>query len=377
MFKSKLLLLATAILLAACQNETNASKDKAKELTPTVQLGNEDIFILANKPISSGPVVTGSIQPDRKADLRAEISSVVLQVLVENGEQVKKGDLLVRLDPASIRDAAHSAEEAVRVSNETLAQAERQYQRIKTLKASGTISTQQLEDADIRRNNAQSDLVAAKARLVQARQQMQRTEIRAPFNGITTERKVSAGDTAQIGKELIKVIDPQSMRFDGLVSADRIASIKVGQLVSFHVNGYGEQEFLGTVKRIDPAANPATRQVSVTISINEQKQPNIFGLYAEGYILTDGTSALSIPQSALIRDGDRVSVFQINGNLIRKVLISIGEKDIRTGDFVIQSGLKVGEKILRNPSNGIKDGQQIQLTPSVKAEGAPSPVLEK
>ena len=71
-----------------------------------------------------------------------------------------------------------------------------------TLRGSGMASAQQVEDAEIRRNNAQSDLEAAKTRVVLARQQLQRTEVRAPFDGVVSDRKVSAGDTAQVGKEL-------------------------------------------------------------------------------------------------------------------------------------------------------------------------------
>ena len=75
------------------------------------------------------------------------------------------------------------------------------------------------EDAEIRRNTTQSDLAAAKTRVVQATQQLQRTEARAPFDGIVSDRKVSAGDTAQIGKELVKVIDPSS-------KAERVTSVR-------------------------------------------------------------------------------------------------------------------------------------------------------
>ena len=66
-----------------------------------------------------------------------------------------------------------------------------------------------------------------------ARQQLERTEVRAPFDGIVSDRKVSAGDTAQVGKELLKVIDPTSLRFEGLVSADSIGEVKAGQHVWF------------------------------------------------------------------------------------------------------------------------------------------------
>ena len=97
-------------------------------------------------------------------------------------------------------------------------QAERQYQRMVTLRQTNVVSAQQLEDVEIRRNSALSEREAARARVVTARQQLERTEVRAPFDGIVSDRKVSAGDTAQMGKELLKVIDPSSLRFEGLVA---------------------------------------------------------------------------------------------------------------------------------------------------------------
>ena len=135
-------------------------------------------------------------------------------------------------------------------------------------------STQQVEDAEIRRNNAQSDMEAARARLVLARQQMQRTEVRAPFDGVVSERKASAGDTAQIGKELLKVIDPTSLRFEAVVSADHVGEVKPGQAVSFRVNGYGNEEFAGRVRRVNPAANATTRQVEVLVDFAGPEQPS-------------------------------------------------------------------------------------------------------
>src|SRR5205823_2807053 len=153
-------------------------------------------------------------------------------------------------------DSLLSAQEAERAAAQAFDQAQRQHQRLKTLRESGMASAQQLEDAEIRRNTTQSDLSAAKARVVSARQMLQRTEVRAPFDGIVADRKVSAGDTAQAGKELLKVIDPRSLRFAGLVSSDAIQSVKVGQPVSFRVNGYGKQDFAGKMKFVSPTANP-------------------------------------------------------------------------------------------------------------------------
>ena len=245
-------------------------------------------------------------------------------------------------------------------------------------------STQQLEDAEIRRNNSQSDLVAAKARAVQARQQLQRTEVRAPFDGIVSERKVSAGDTAQIGKELVKVIDPASMRFQGLISADKVTLVKVGQAVSFRVNGY-DKEFAGKVKRVDPAANATTRQVEILVDFVGSDQPRISGLYAEGRIETGTTQVLMVSDSALIRDGDKAYVWSIKDGILKKTSLVIGERDARRGDYAVTSGLNSGDKLIQQPLSTLIDGQKVEMVASAggataaatKSTSAASPASNK
>ncbi|MDE2428080.1 MAG: efflux RND transporter periplasmic adaptor subunit [Burkholderiales bacterium] len=373
MLRHSLIFLSVALILTAC-NKDGKDQTKAGAAASAVAVASdkplmvtqEDLYVVQNSAFASGPVITGSIQPERKADLRSELSSVVLQVYKENGEAVKRGDLLVRLDDTAIRDALTSATEAARASSQSFDQAERQFQRLKTLRASGMASTQQLEDAEIHRNNAQSDLVAAKSKTAQARQQLQRTEVRAPFDGIVSERKVSPGDTAQIGKELVKVIDPTSMRFEGLVSADKVNSVKIGQPVTFHVNGYGEQEFNGKVKRVDPAANPVTRQVEVLVAFADSNTPRVSGLYAEGRIEAGTTQTLMIKNTALIKDGDKAYAWRIKDGILKKISLIIGERDPRHGDYVVRHGLAVGDKLVRNPMSTLKDGQKVKMVASAE-----------
>lgn len=286
---------------------------------------------------------------------------MVLQVLKDNGDRVRRGELLVRLDDSVIRDSLASAEEAVRAVGQSFEQTERQLQRQKTLRESGMASTQQLEDAEIRRNNAQSDLSAARTRAAQARQQLERTLSRAPFDGVVSERKVSAGDTAQTGKELLKVIDPASLRFEGLVSADAIGSVLIDQAVIFRVNGYGPQEFAGAVKRINPAANANTRQVEVLVEFANGKQPQLAGLYAEGRIEAVSKSGLMVPAMAVVREGDQAIAWRVKDASVQKVVLELGERDPRQGDFVLRSGLNEGDKLIRNPTSALKDGQKVQF----------------
>jgi RND family efflux transporter MFP subunit len=358
-------LVLAAALIAACSKggpgATQGSPAAPAAAATTLLLAPEDLRTLALAARAQGPVVTGSIQPERRADLRAEVSSVVLQVAKENGEVVKRGDLLVRLDDTAIRDSLASAEESVRAIGQAFDQAERQVQRLKTLQAQGMTSMQALEDAEVRRNNAQSDLVAAKARVVSARQMLQRTEVRAPFDGVVSDRKVSSGDTAQVGKELVKVIDPRSMRFEGLVSADRMHELKVGQRVSFRVNGYPQTDFEGTIKRIDAAANATTRQMEVIVAFAAGEMPKVAGLYAEGRIEAGSAQVLTVPDSAVVRAGDVTHVWRVKDQALQKVQVQLGERDARRGDYPVISGLSAGDRILRTPGTTLVDGQKVEL----------------
>lgn len=367
MLRNALLVLLMILALSSCKKPPEKIDKAAATPERPLLISPEDTLTVRNSALASGPSITGSIQPERRADLRAEVSAVVLQVLKENGDAVRRGDLLVRLDDTAIRDSLNSAEAAARAAGQALMQAERQFQRMTTLRGSGMASAQALDEAESRRNNAQSELAAATTRSAQARQQLQRTSARAPFDGIVSDRKVSAGDTAQIGKELLKVVDPTSMRFEGLVSADQIGVVKAGQAVSFRVNGYGEQSFTGKVRRVNPSASATTRQVEVLVDFSDRTQPKLAGLYAEGRIEAASSSGLTIPASSLVRDGDKTAAWRVAGDAVRKVSIVIGERDARSGDFVLRSGLEAGDKLLRYPTSTLKDGQKVEMAASATA----------
>jgi membrane fusion protein, multidrug efflux system len=357
---------ALALLAAGCKDATTPDAAQSGDnpaSRPSLLLSPEDLYTLRLKTLTAGPAITGSVLPERRADLRAEVSAVVLSVLKENGDKVRRGDLLVRLDDTAIRDTLSSAESASRTATQAYDQAQRQYERLVKLREGGLVSTQQLEDAEVRRNATQSDREAAKSNLVAARQQLQRTMVRAPFEGVVSDRRVSAGDTAQVGKELLKVIDPGSLRFEGYVSAESIGDVTPGQPVTFRIHGYADRDFSGTITRVNPAANASTRQVEVLVSFAEgQQQPGIAGLYAEGRVETRQAEGLSLPADIVVRDGDKAFAWRMHERKLKKVALTLGARDPRSGEFVINGGLAAGDQVLRHPTGVLHDGAPVQLS---------------
>ena len=358
---------------AAAQGGRPAASAAAADRPPLL-LSAEDLRAVQLGDVGGGPLITGSLQPERRADLRAEVSAVVLQVLKDNGEPVRKGELLVRLDDTAIRDSVTSAEASARAAAQALEQAERQLKRQKALQAQGMVSLQALDDAEVRRNAAQSESVAASARLVTARQQLRRTEVRAPFDGVVSERKTSAGDTAALGKELLKVMDPRSMRFEGLVSAEHLAEIKRGQTVHFRVNGDARGDYVGTVQRIDATANATTRQIEVRVAFADgPRAPRLAGLFAEGRITTGGAKVLVLPEGSVVRQGDATHVWRVAGGTLSKVAVRLAARDPRRGEFPVLAGLTAGDRVLRNPGGALVEGQRVEFAAAAAMATASSP----
>ncbi len=361
-FTLALLILAATLTACGKVDDTAATAAKTAAPDPVLLLAPEDLLTLQTSQRATGPLITGSVQPARRADLRAEVPAVVTQVLKDNGDNVRAGDLLMRLDDTALRDNLGSSEEALRAASQAFDQTERQVQRMKTLKQQGMISAQGLEDAEVRRNNAQSDLVAAKARVVTSRQQLQRTLVRAPFDGVVSERKASVGDTTQIGKELVKVIDPSSMRFEGLVSADRLHELAIGQKVIFHVNGHVPDQLTGVVQRLDVAANATTRQLAVMVAFSDPRTaPRVAGLFAEGRIDSTSGTALMVPERSLVRSADALHAWRVQDQTLKRVAVRVGDRDSRTGELPVLDGLAAGDRILRNPGSQHVDGQTFEL----------------
>ena len=373
----------TALMLAACgrggdagsaaakvtdQAASGAAASAAAASAPVLLLAPEDLRTVTLGGGAGGAVITGSVQPEKRADLRAEVAAVVTQVLKDNGQAVRRGELLVRLDDTAIRESLQSADASARAAGQAVEQAERQVQRLKTLQAQGMTSMQALEDAEVRRNSAQSELVASRSRVANAQQQLRRTEVRAPFDGVVSERKASVGDTAQVGKELVKVIDPSSMRFEGLVSADRMHEIKAGQAVTFSVNGFADVAFGGKVRRIDASANAATRQVEVLVDFADAaKAPRVAGLYAEGRIEAGGAAALMLAEGSIVRSGAQPAVWRVKDGRIARVAVQLGARDERRGEYPIRGGLVDGEVILRSPGSALLEGQRVEFAKSAAA----------
>jgi membrane fusion protein, multidrug efflux system len=140
----------------------------------------------------------------------------------------------------------------------------------------------------------------------------------------------------------------------------------------FRVHGFADREFLGTITKINPAANATTRQVEVLVSFADRAQrPEVSGLYAEGRVETRSTTALTIPPTALVRDGDQAYAWRLSNGVLHKVSVNLGDRDPRSGEFALAGGLAEGDQLLRYPTSTLRDGQPVELGNRAAASALP------
>jgi RND family efflux transporter MFP subunit len=233
------------------------SAEEAPAETPPVLVGVENLFVAETDTLRNGPSVSGTLVAEREATVRAEVQGIVLEVAVEDGQRVARGQLLGRITDDAVRDQVVSAQSAVRTANEAFVVAQRNAERAEKLAKAGALADRELEQARWSVTNAEGALADARARLASAEKQWAQTQLRAPIAGIVSERHVNAGDVAQQGTALFTVVDPRSLRLEAQIPVAALEALRLGTPVPFAVDGYGDRQFEGRVIRINPAVDPA------------------------------------------------------------------------------------------------------------------------
>jgi RND family efflux transporter MFP subunit len=204
-------------------------------------------------------------------------------------------------------------------------------------------------------------LATAQAQLVNARKQLEKATITSPFAGVVSARSVSAGDVVQPGTALFTVVNPATMRLEASVPADQLSAVHVGVPVDFTVNGYPNRSFTGHVTRINPVADPATRQVRIIVSLPNAGGELVGGLFADGRVASDIRTAPIVPLSAVDERGLKPFVMRLKNGVVQQVDVELGIRDPATETVEIRSGVQPGDTILLGAARGISQNTPVKV----------------
>jgi RND family efflux transporter MFP subunit len=350
-----------SLALGACGGAA-AKPDSASAATPAMTVGPENVTVVARDSIQSGPAISGSLQPERQATIRAEAAGTVTGTFAEAGQRVPKGTVLARIETTGLTDVVLSARTAVTSARLAYETAQRNAERNDRLLAAGAIAERDAEAARTQASAAASQLSAAQAQLASAERQLSNTTARAPFSGIVGERSVSTGDVVSIGGAMFTVVDPSSMQLEASVPADQLSQVRVGAPVRFTVNGYPGRIFAGKVQRVAPVADPVTKQVRIIAEVPNAGNALVGGLFAEGRVSSESRAALVVPVSAIDQRGTTPSIVRLRGGKVERVNVELGLRDDATERVEIRTGVQAGDTVLLGQAQAISAGTLVRVS---------------
>ena len=347
-----LLQIALVGFTAACA-ETDAAEVAAKAAAepPIVTLGARDVVTATLAPITAGIAITGSLDPAERVEVRAQMSGQLERVLVDRGAMVHYDQPLASYDASIVQARGLSALVA-------LGARERDLDAADTLYRAGVLSERDFTQARVVRD-------AAKADLAQAREAVSHATVRSPIRGQISERHVSAGEVVQPGAKLFTVVNNDALELLAQVGADDIGQVRVGQQVRLTLDAYRGRAIVGSIARIEPVADAATRRVGVYVSVPNANHAIVAGLFASGTILTQGDvtkPVLAIPTAAVQVSGDSAAVFTVLNDRVERRAISVGARDDAAGMTEVRSGLTAGDRVIVAPGRGVAAGASVRLT---------------
>lgn len=298
--------------------------------------------------------VTGQVAAASQATLSAKVQGTVQELRVREGETVRKGQTLVVLDSRDLRANLARAEAEYENARTHLARMQRLYQE-------ESVAKQELDNATRAYKVAEAGRRAAEAHLSD-------TVIKAPFDGVVTEKHIEVGELSAPGRPVLKLEDPRRLRLEATVSEGDVKAVAVGDKVAVVVDALGDQPLTGKVAQILPAGDPATHTFLVKVDL--PPTPGLkSGMFGRMRLDKGVSRTLAVPEPALIERGQLTGVYVVGEDGIAHLRwVKAGRTS--GGHIEVLSGLNAGERVLIDASLGV-DGARVEPTESIASPPKP------
>lgn len=348
------LLLAALVALSGCKKGGEAQakdkEDKGPEAVPV------EVVAVSRRPIAASYSGTAPLEARAESQVVAKSSGVALTVLVEEGQQVRAGQVLVRLDPDRARlQAAQSAAQVRKL--------EANYNRSMQLSKQQLISANDLDQLKY-------DLENARAVNRLANLELSYANVVAPISGVIASRSIKTGNFVQINTPIFRIVDTSRLEATLNVPERELATIKSGQPVILQVDAIPGRSFEGEVDRVAPVVDSGSGTFRVIASFDGggTLQPGMFGRVRIDY--DQRANAMVIPRVALLEGEGDPAVFTVRGGKAVRVPVKLGYVDGAWAE--LRSGLKLGEPVVTAGKVALREGSTVQVlgAQSAKAPAA-------
>jgi membrane fusion protein (multidrug efflux system) len=298
----------------------------------------------------------GTLRANESVVITANVTETISAIHFDDGQRVAAGEVLVEM--TSAEETALIEEVRVRV-----AEAERQFDRVKSLAASGSASASLLDER-------RRDLDSARATLVAVQSRLKDRLVRAPFSGVVGLRDISLGALVEPGDVITTLDDDSSMKLDFPVPSVFLTSIRPGLAIEARAPALGERVFAGEISAIDTRVDPVTRSLQVRARIANPEGLLRPGLLMQVELLRNPREGVTIPESALLHRGDAHFVLTLGAGggagaagvseaVPERRGVEIGGR--RPGFVEVVAGLAAGERVVTHGADQVKPGEPVTI----------------
>lgn len=317
--------------------------------------------------------LTGTLRAVGQASVKAKVGGEVREVLVREGEAVRAGQVLIRMDTSDHAARVEQARGSLAAARGQLDIAAKARDNNQALLNKGFISKTAFDNAQSQVEIARANVDSARAALDVAQKALADTVIKAPISGLVASRSVQPGEKVSPDNRLLDVIDLAQMELEAAVPASEIVHVSLGQDVQVRVEGL-PHPFAGKVVRISPTTLAGSRSILAYIRIDNPQGALRAGMFAEAQLtLASKAGVLTVPRSAIRDEAGASFVYAIENQTLVKKPVALGMQGTGQNGAAVEiaSGLSVGTQVVRTNLGVLKTGSRVQLAKAGTAGPTP------
>lgn len=302
-------------------------------------------------PVTAYP---GTVMSRNQARLSAEVDGR-LDWVADVGDVLRKGEIVARLDGVLLEQNMLADLAAVKREQARLRYQNAEVERLTPLVKKQSVPQSQLDEAVSKRDMTEAEIAAEQARVALARERLKRANLRAPFDGVITERLLQAGEWAESGAAIVKLVDTSSLEVQTWVPMNALKFVKQGSTLALTGN---PSNAIGTVRTIVPVGDNRSRLYELRLTMDNDSWP--VGADVRVAVPTsEARVVLTVPRDALVLRRDGTTVYRIDDEgLAQRVSVNTG---IAAGDFIEVDNLKSGDRVVIRGAERLRPGQSVNI----------------
>ncbi len=365
-------------LSAKRAQQSAAAALAAKPVQSTIELLSTDLVKVQTREISEGLPISGALKAANSAFIKARVAGELQDLRVREGDTVKVGQVVARIDPTDSNLRIRQAQEQADAARTQIDIAQRQFDNNRSLVEQGFISKTSLETSSAQLLGVQATHKAALAQVEMAKKALDDTVLRSPIAGQVAQRLAQPGERVGVDARVLEVVDLSRLELEASLSAADSVSVKVGQTALLQIEGVA-QPVSATVARINPSAQAGSRSVLAYLVVNQSAVAGAGnaiglrqGLFAQGVLGTSTQNTLALPVTAIRTDKPVPYVQLVEGGKVVHRSVKTGARGETAGELMVAvSAVAEGDNVIKGSVGQLREGTLVKLSAGGTAPALP------